>query len=273
MAEDPVISVRTCAISALLPLLNFSRDFAVELFLKACGRCPEICATDVFDRFVHYAIHTHYAEIRGLLQFALSSDNAKAVENAARQICVAELSGVDVGDDVGSVRSGSGMMRKAAAEVYATNIGHDEIGWRCAEVLSEFFNDQSEDVRLEVSQVFFKLSGLKLLRFQGFIEEYIESQAFETEPDFLLRAFEQSNVELPHVICRAAERILECVGEEGTHIAYRGAITAHCISTLVVRQYEQASDPELKTRCLDLIDRMERVGYYGIAEELGKLDR
>lgn len=273
IANDPVISVRTCAINAFLPLLNFSRDLAVELFLAACGRCEAICGTHPFDRFVHYASRTHYSQIRELLLFALNSSTTKAVENAARQISLAELSNVDVGEDGRTVRSGTESMRKAAADVYATNIAHEEIGEMCAEFLKGFFDDESEAVRQEVSSAFFKLSGPKLLHFKDFIAAYIESRSFENQTDRLLHALEESNVELPQVICRAAERILEFVGEEGTHIANHGAMVAHHISTLVVRQYEQAKDAALKTRCLNLIDRMERVGYYGIAEELGKLER
>ncbi len=50
-------------------------------------------------------------------------------------------------------------------------------------------------------------------------------------------------------------------------------MTAHEISTLIVRQYEQTTDDAIKTRCLNLIDQMERVGYFGIGEELAKVDR
>ncbi len=272
-AEDPVVSVRTCAIDALVPLLNFEREFAVELFLHACSRCDAICATHPFDRFVHFAIHTHYPAIRELLQFALTSDQPEAAENAARQITLAELSDVDVGSDAEAIRAGNETMRKTAADVYTTNISHDEVGDRCAANLQVFFNDESEAVRQEVSRAFFQLSGAKLLYFKDLIADYIESRSFESETDLLLHALNESDVELPHVICRAAERLLEFVGEDGASIAHRGAMAAHEISTLVVRQYEQTKDEVIKTRCLDLIDRMEQMGYYGIAEELGKLDR
>ncbi len=273
ISADPVISVRTCAINALLPLLNFERDFAVELFLIACNRCDAICATPPFDRFAHFAVRTHYAGLRELLQFALSSNQPEAVENAARRVTLAELSDVDVGNDAAAIRAGDETTRKTAADVYATNIADDEVGDRCAGYLKDFFNDESEAVRQTLSRAFFKLSGPKLLHFNNFIAEYIECRSFENETDRLLHALNESNVELPQVICRAAERILEFIREDGTHIAYRGAMVAREISTLVVRQYEQTKDESIKTRCLDLIDRMERVGYYGIAEELGKLDR
>ena len=88
-----------------------------------------------------------------------------------------------------------------------------------------------------------------------------------------MHALKESKVELPDIVCRAAERTLDFIGEEGTHIAHHGSMIAHSISALVVRQYEQTTDIAVKTHCLDLIDRMEKVGYLGMDEELSRIDR
>lgn len=273
LAEDPIVSVRTCTVNALLPLLNCERDFAVALFLKTCDGSEAIWSSPPFERFLRHASLSHYPTIRNLLQRALTSKNTKAVTNAARQIIVAELSGVDVGEDGAAIRAGSGAMRKAAADVYANNIAHDRVGNECANHLNEFINDESEDVRKEVSSSFFKIPGTKLSQYKDFVATYIESRSFETGTDWLLRSLNESTVELPAVIVRAAERVFEIAGSRGADISQREAMTAHELATLVVRQYEQTRDSNLKTTCLNLIDRMERMGYYGIAEELGKVER
>lgn len=272
-ATDPVIAVRTCGLNSFMPMLNFDKDEAVRLFIKACENCLEICATPPFDRFVHCSIQSHYKELRPLIQFALDSENEEAVENAARQTILAELSDIDVGNDAKTIRSGSETMRRTAAHVYAFNIQNDVVGNRCADHLGEFFDDESIEVRKHVSTAFARMKGSRLLELEKFIGRYIESTCFENETDRLLRSLEKSNTELPHIICRAAERILEFISEEGRSMAYRGAMTASSISKLVVRQYEQTTDPEIKSHCLELIDRMEQVGYLGIGDELHKLDR
>jgi hypothetical protein len=232
-----------------------------------------ICATPPFARFAHYAMPTHYVQLRGLLQFALQSEIEDAVQNAARQIILAELSDIDVGTDAADIRTGKENMRKAAVGVYAENLSHEVVGTKCAERLEEFFKDDSEAVRREVSSAFFDLSGERLLELQDMIARFIESPCFEVETDRLLHSLKESNVELPHIICRAAERILEFLGEEGAHIFHHGSMIAHDIATLIVRQYEQTTDDATRTRCLELIDRMERKGYLGIADELAKVDR
>ena len=270
-SEDQVLAVRNCAINALLPVLNFDRNYAVERFLVTCAKSAELCATREFDEFVHYSIQTHYTELQELLQFALRSDVQAATENAARQITLADLSTVDVGDDAQIVRDGTDVMRKAVADVYAHNISNDAVGDACARNLKLFLNDESKEVQQSVARAFYQIAGKRLLELEEFVLEYIESDAFITFPESLFHCLTESHAELPNVICRAAERILD--DSEGGENANGRVRTSHLIATLVVRQYEQAKDAELKARCLNLVDRLETSDFYGIGEELAKIDR
>ena len=272
-ANDSVIAVRTCGLNSFLALLNFEKEEAVDLFLKACENCADICGTPPFDRFLRYTVESHYEKLRPCIQFALDCGLQKAVENAARQVILGELHGVNVGSDAKGIRSGSETMRQTAANVYAHNLDSEEVGDICAGYLREFFNDESEKVRSEVSVSFLRLNGKQLLGLEPFIADFVESKCFECDPDCLLRSLVKSNVKLPAIICRAAERVLELVGAEGGSIANKGARSAFNISKLVIRQYEQSSDSKTKSHCLDLIDQMEKVGYLGIGDELSKLDR
>jgi len=241
LVTDSVEAVRTCAIVACLPLLNFSRDIAVELFLQACGRSTDICGTRPFERFIYYAVHTHYPQLRNLLQFALTCNNTVAVENVSAQIVLADLNEIDVGQDASNICEGTETQRKAAVEVYAKHLSNKVVGDTCAMRLQEFFNDEARSVHKAMRLAFWKMSGQRLLELQDFIGRLIEHQCFEATAEGLLRALEESNAELPQIICRAAERALEFLGSEGTHVAFRGASVARGIATLVIRQYEQAT--------------------------------
>lgn len=273
LVRDPVISVRCCALNALLPLLKFERDEAVRLFLEAATIGNDLLATNPYERFLHYAVHTHYAELRGVIQTALKSDIPEAIEIAARQTIVAELNAVDVGELGNRIRAGNEHERSTAVCVYAKNLGNSAVGDRCAKFLAQFLYDESSLVREQVSGGLYGLSGERLLELEPFLREFIKSPCFPEDPDGLLRSLEESDAELPTIVAEAAERILEFVGAEGTSIAYAASSTTHSIATLVIRQYEQTRDKVVKTQCLDLIDKMERAGYYGIAEELGKIER
>ena len=273
LVVDPVISVRTCAIAAITPILNFDRDEAVRLFVSCCEITEAIWSTSPFVRFVHFAIHTHYPAIRDLLQSALHSKEKKAVKSAASQIILADLGKIDIGQDARHVRTGSEWLREAACHAYAHNIDHPEVGDKCSELLTMYFDDDSEEVRKQIGHAFWRMDGIRLLSLESMILKYIESRSFETDAKDLFRVLSQSTVELPKVACRAAERIIAIMGEKGGDIRLREASIAHSISALIVRQYAQSNDPELKCHCLDQIDQMERLGYMGITDELNKLDR
>ena len=270
---DPILSVRTCAIDTLAPILKHDRDRAVRLFLECCEDAEPIWSTIPFRRFVMYAVLTHYADLRPLLQRCLASSNSSTVKNAVTLMLHAEFNKVDLGEDTKVFQTGSDAIREAASHVFAQNISNPIVGDRCAESLKTYFDDENESVRQNCSAAFWNMKGERLLQLESMISSFVESRSFETEPQSLLMALNESRAELPKVVCRSAERVLEFIGEEGGNLANSEASSAYSLSTLVVRQYAQSTEGELKRHCLDLIDQMERRGYMGIADELGKLDR
>ena len=273
LCHDQVVSVRLCAVDALLPMLNFSRDLAVRLFVRACSGYREMWSTPPYESFLRYAVLSHYHRLRPVLQAALRCADEEAAKCSARQIALAELSDVDVGSDGEQVRTGSIPMRRAAAGIYARNVEQEVVGPVCLMRLEPFLDDEDESVRSEAATALAHVSGEWLRRGKDFLLRFIESKAFESDPHTVLRALEDSNLALPNVVCRAAERIVEFLGSAGTHIAGRGSMAAGSLATLVVRQYQQTAEHALKTRCLDLIDRMEEEGSFGIENELAKLER
>lgn len=273
LSRDPMVAARACAIDALTCLLRISPDVAVELFISACTDCDDLWPSHPFERFIYDAVNTHYENLRPLLQAVLRSDDERAVAAVSRQIVLAELNDVDVATDCQRIRAGSDAMRKAAADIYSQNVLSERVGDYCMQRLIEFFSDKK--VEEEISSVFnySNISGEWLLHSKNFILKYIDSAAFDHSPGGLLRAIEESNVRMPEVICEAAERALRSIGMKGAHLALAESAVAMTIATLVVRQYQQTDDDDIRTRCLDLIDRMERMQYFGIDRELEKLER
>jgi hypothetical protein len=273
MVQDRSPVVRVCVINGLMPILNIDRGEAVRLFILCVQDSEGIWASPPFDQFLNRAIFTHFAQLHGLLIRALESDSERAVKSAATQIALADLYGIDVAGLANRVRGGTDWMRRAACHVYAHNIDKDEVDNQACQWLKTLFNDPSADVRKEIGQTFWHMSGERLVELEDFLLEFVNSESFLENGEHLLRSLEKSRVALPQVVCQAAERILELVGAGGADLRNRSALVARLISKLVVRQYAQAKQEPLKRRCLDLIDHMERMGYWGIDEELDKIDR
>jgi hypothetical protein len=253
-----------------MPMLSIDRDLAVKLFLKACGNDLDVCASHPFEEFVQYAAFSHYTNIRGLLQLAMTSGNPKASEAAARRTVIAELVDIDVGGDAELIRTGTDIQRLAACDAYASNLSHEDVGDKCAEQLIRFFDDSSDEVRKKAAHAFFHADGDRILQLEPMIKTFIESRAFESHPLGLMHSLSESNVKLPEIACRAVERILDSIEKHSS----QGAIEAASSSaTVLIRTYEQSVDIEIRKRCLDLIDRMEQLGLFGIESELEKIDR
>ena len=89
----------------------------------------------------------------------------------------------------------------------------------------------------------------------------------------VVRVLEDSPVQLPDLVCALSERCVSEFKQEASDIRTRGALVATDLSKIVVRLYSQTGDPSIQSRCLDMIDDMERHKFFGLSEELSRLDR
>jgi hypothetical protein len=275
MAADPSLAVRACVFQALLPLLNHDRDrpTAVRLCLAACDGADALLGCNTLEQFIRYASSRHYLDLQPLLLRMRASKDQAAIRAAARQIC---LSAFDVGAaeaDASAILAGTDDMRLAAAEIYARNLAHQSIEETCSTHLRRLFDDESEEIRKKAGDCFLFLGGQDIGRHEGLIRAYLESRAFPSPHDDLLRRLADSTWQLPDVVLRIAERFIEARGSRASDIQLAGFSDGSQVAKLVVRLYAQASDAAVKHQCLHYIDQMELHGFFGIDQELHRLDR
>lgn len=279
ISKETTDSVKVCIIDAIVPYLNFDRETAVGLFRKACEGDELVRGTEQFANFVKYAAATHYGQLRDILRGGLASNNESVQAKAAQQITLANLSIEDaenqgVTEDAAEVRQGNAVTRVAAASVYAMNANDPEVGGMCREYLSGFFDDDEDEVRSNAANCLHALSGdADLDAHQDFIDSYIESQAFPHALYSLLQWIEESTSILPDVVLNTAEKFIQSCGDR-TNLSDMVHQDTAMTAKLVLRVYSQkAADVEIRRRCLDVIDDMEKLGMYGMGEELSEFDR
>jgi hypothetical protein len=127
LARDPSVAVRAANLEGLLALLNTRRDKAVELFLAACESAECLWATPLVEDFLYYATFTHYSAVRALLKRMLSSLHSESRLAAARQVTLAAFRYAEANEDLRDVLEGDEECRRAAAEIYSTNVHHEPI--------------------------------------------------------------------------------------------------------------------------------------------------
>lgn len=268
MANDPSIAARACAAHVLLGVLNYDRDLAVELFVDLCRADEKLLSSPYVETFLKYALLTHYGQVEPILLRMVASNDEGAATAGARQACLASLI---VEDALGVARrcvsSKSKSLRLGAAEVYSQNIRLSELRAPCEEALGELFSDPDREVRQAATACFLQFKGRELEDYPGLIESYIQSDGFDSVFNSLFTALKDTTANIPDTILTVCEKLLGMVVPGNpTHHEYE-------IPSLVIRVYRSSADPETKSRCLDLIDKMALSGAIELDKAMDEFER
>ena len=255
-------------------MLNLDRQKAVNLFLRLCqGTDDALFGTRHVEQFIRYATFDHYDSLRGTLLAMLRMEGTDARAAAARQITLSAFHNTSAEKDAASVLSGDEVARNAAAEVYARNLGSKSVQGVCRKRLIELFNDPSKKVRDAAADCFRWLDEQHLASENELIAEFINSEALSDNSHDLTLALEKCSTLLPEVICAMPERLIARHRASGAGPLAIASRWVHDLPALVVRLYEQTRDPQVKTRCLNIIDDLLELGSTEIDTQLTRVER
>ena len=273
MVKDPSDATRACVAEALLGVLRHNRDWAVELFLELCDADERLLATRLFEDFLKYAVPTHFTQLEPTLARMLKSEDEAVATAGALWVCSASLTVEEALPLATLCPSGSKPQRLGAAEVYAANLKLSAHRSVSEEMLGKLFSDSDGEVRREAARCFYGFEGQELREYVSLIEKYIQGPAFEPGHNPLFGALEKTTANVPYVILLACERVFELAADKTGDISTAVAGTSNAIAKLIVRVYSRTTDPSLRSRCLDIIDKMSVFGAYGLEAITEEFDR
>jgi HEAT repeat protein len=273
LAQDGSIAVRSQAIHALLALLDKQPARAIHWFIECLSVDPVLLGVGLVESFVHHAGYRDYVAIRPIVQQMLASEDADIVKAGANVCCLLALHVDAALLDAVEVRAGAPTMREAAAKVYATKVAHKEVGAACRDLLLPFFDDPDQAVRKAAAAAFHRISDLEIVAQDRLLLAFLDGRPGAAALEPVIRALEDSPVSLPSLVCRLVELGVEAFRTDGGDIRTHSAIIAADLSKIVIRLYAQSSDEEIRTRCLNAIDKMERANFFGLSDELGRVER
>lgn len=272
LVRDPSIAVRSCAAVALSSVLNHDRDLAVGLFVRLCDAEEALLGARPIEEFIHRASSTHFGQLGGILERMVYSEDPEIATAGARQACVASLDADGAASLAEACLSGDEAQRVGAAQIFAANLKTARFRDVCEAALSGLFADASEKVRAEASRCFFSLEADQLGEHASLAESFVASPAFADKHHDLMYALESTTARVPDLTCSVCERLLDFAERDQTDISTLGTVSDEAVQ-LLLRAYGQSQGPELEARCLDLFDRMARLGVYGLEEALGQHER
>ena len=268
MVQDPSIAVRSCVAQVLIAVLRFDRDLAVELFRKLCSTEDSLLHTPYIERFMYFALHTHFQELVPILERMVNSGIPHVASAGARQACLAALDLPEASALAGICLSGSESQRVGAAQVMSANIKVATCRPFCEDALVSLFNDPSEKVRAEAANCFRRFEGNDLAAYEHLIGQFVLSDGFPQNRFCLLMALEHTTAKLPQATLSACKRFIDVAGLAAGDISTREAGDAGFVIKLTLRAYQQSSDESIRARSLDLVDKLMELGAYGIHDAL-----
>ena len=284
MVSDTSDAVLACAAEALVGVLRYDRDLAVRLFLRLCSSVyrtdptqravdERLLSTRHVETFLKYAIQTHFNELEPILSRMIESNVEKAVEAGARWVCYASLTVEEALPMARRCTSGSAAMRLGAADVYYANIAMSAFKSECEDMLSELFEDPNTEVRERAARCFYQLEGRTLQDYGTLMKNFIRSPAFEPGHNPLLSALKKSTANIPDIVLMACDRVFDLAAEETGDISTATSGSSRTVATLIARVYSRSTDPAIRARCLDIIDRMTLHRAYGLDAITDEFDR
>jgi hypothetical protein len=229
--------------------------------------------THYVDRFLFYALQTHFEKLRPLVERMIGSSEPEVATVGARQACLASLFVEEARPLAERCISGTEAQQMGAAEVCAANLRTANFRSVCEGALIALFNSPYEKVRSKAGTCFHGFESEELSAYEALIGTFVQSPAFASHYFHLIYALDQTTAKLPNVTCSACERFLNTFGREAGDIRTGHAADADMVCRLIVRAHSQTRDEGLQARCLDVIDRVTQTRAFGFEKVLALYDR
>jgi len=273
MVRDPSLAVRSCVAGALTAALNVDRLGAIDLFRVLVDTEDEILATPRVDRFLYYAVQSHFVHVSDIVERMIASPLGDVRKIGGRLACLAAL-----GDDAARrladrCMTGDAQLRFGAAQVYAANVGRPGLRDACRTQLIRLFNDAEEEVRAEATRCFWDLEGNQLEGCADLIRAFCRSIAFNEHGDDLLQSLKKTTAHTPSMVVGVAKRVLSLLHLSDAEGHVGGTVDTSVVIEIVLRAYAQSDDSRFRSRCLDIVDELAYLQAYGLRDSLAALDR
>ena len=260
LASDDVLAVRVCAAEAIVALFNHVPQQALDLAERLFDAPIDVLDAPTSERLLTYAVLQDPDRFARMLADALAGPPGVAMR-AGRSWAMARWRGRlprDVTDDARELPTAA---RRGAAGAFAANVADS------LDDLSLLFNDDDHEVRQQAGRAMWSLDEVAVDGSDALIDAFISSAAFAEHMDMFINTLERMSLTLPASTITVCERAVDIAGADLGDITTAHARVSSDLVTVVLRLYRQG-DNHLRTRCLDLIDRLTDLNAYDMERAL-----
>ena len=305
LVTDDSPLVRIGAISVCLPILNFDREKAVALFLRACefadvGHRDGILGSRNTNIFLRHALHSHANQLKQII-LAMKNSSCSELQETGSQWIVSEwLRHGGFEGEVTSCVTGSVEQRKGAAFVVANywnqvpdpvrknNKSRRYFNWlwnSCGlwdtnsafDIASRLFDDPEKEVGQIASSIFRDIEIYETRWFPSLARCFLKSNSVSHSLEDLTGGLKErpsddlASAKLLFLICKRVSQMHRTPDQQMPE----HSMAEYDLPELLLRLYHQSTDSKnriLNRKCLDAWDRMLKANFGNCNSQLAKID-
>jgi hypothetical protein len=274
--NDSSLAIRACTALTLIAVGVYDMATALTLFKRLVDADDKLLVTSYIYEFTARALPHCADDLRFVLERMLHAKNDKVREAGGRLACLARLYHARFEDLSEAAIAGDVATRLGAADVASNNLTHPDCRPWCEATLHKLFNDEDMNVRTHAANCFWHLwqqPDVRLTDYEALIGSFLDSRAFADAPDHLLHTLEDTRQRVPDIILDVCDRFITRCADKARDIRTSMAANEITIGKLVFRAYAQLEARPLRSRALDLIDRMCAAGLESAGKHLAEFER
>jgi hypothetical protein len=260
LAADPVLAVRTTAADAVMALIKHRHPAGLELAETLFDAEVRIFDSSPAARLLRTALLYDPQRFTSHLIRALDGPDAVA-RRAGTVWAIAHLRNAITAAAPSDVSRLALPARRGAAQTLST------VPAAATEALASLFDDDDSTVRQAAASALRHIADTDPTTADILMSAFVGSAAFVDHFDNLFYVLDDFHGQLPPTTLLACERAVQLASERLGDIRTRHVLTSTHIVSVVLRLYREGG-PELRRRCLDVIDALADARAYGLTEAL-----
>lgn len=265
---EPLASIRCLLTHPLYAVLRHDNRSAAELLRElVIGQGGNLLPLATYHglQLLYYILHGVPEIGHELLDLLLSAENEGHRILGSFHLLREAFYDESLASRAEALAKQSDEHRKLAANAAANHLPHAAYRAKAEQQLMEFFNDPLDEIRAEAAECFRWIWDSSFTSYRVLASTFIQSKAFEKHGFAFFHLLQNCHEPVTTEVLLAAERALELAETPSNEpsLAARWQ-EMHYLDELLLREYAATENqPELRTRILNIIDRMLILGLYG----------
>ncbi len=272
VATDPSSAVRSCLIEDLPYLLRFDSDRVISIFELAVKNRPELLECRVSDNFIYYALGRHGSRMLKHIEALMVSKEEEVRETCGRLASFAYFNVPRAKSLYRKCLRGDAALRRGVARVMARNVDQPKFLKQCLAALQQLCDDSDQSTRRNLGETFRHLP-LPEAAIKKFIVRFLHSKSIVDAADDIVEYASRIQFVDPKLALDIAEQTQLALGKNIADIQRAAGLVDDDFVGLAISIHTHSTSLRLKTRAMDLFERVMDLGSHYAIEALKAADR